>query len=170
MKISIIAAVSTNNVIGGGFQSISYGMPWHLPEDLRHFKALTLNKTVIMGRKTYESIGRPLPQRNNIIISRQKINFIGCLGAKSLAVAVSLAAKHQHQEVFIVGGGQIYQQALPLATRLYLTEIHKEYHDGNLIYFPQWDKKQWREISRKKSQDGELSYDFVVYEQLSNSN
>ena len=119
-----------------------------------------------MGRKTFEAIGRPLPQRDNIIISRQAKDFSGCVTATSLHTALDLARQKQFEECFIVGGGRIYQQALSLANCLHLTEVHKAYHGEELVFFPQWDKKQWREISRKKSKDGELSYDFVVYERL----
>lgn len=187
MKISLIAAIAANGVIG--IQSNKSSIPGaslplkatkptmfdHLPEDLKYFKQTTMDKPIIMGRRTFESIGRKLPQRLNIIMSKTSIKkpFPDCKVACSLDDALVLARNHlkkfkKNNEVFIIGGGQIYKQALPLATYLYLTEIHKTYHGEELVYFPPWDKKQWRELSRKKSKDNsrELSYDFVVYKRL----
>ena len=185
MKISLIAAIAANGVIG--IQSNKSSIPgaslplkattpimsYHLPEDLKYFKRTTMRKPIIMGRRTFESIGRKLPQRLNVIISGTVIKkkFHGCSVASSLDAALDLTRNHlkklkKNDEVFIIGGGQIYQQALPRADCLYLTEIHQKHEGEKLVFFPQWDKKQWREISRKKSKDGELSYDFVVYERL----
>jgi dihydrofolate reductase len=117
MIIIIIAAMSRNRVIGRGG-----GIPWQLPEDLRRFRELTTGHTVIMGRRTFETIGHPLPHRRNIVITRQPgYAAAGCIMAGSLEEALRLAG--QEQEVFICGGGEIYRQALPLAQRIYLTQL-----------------------------------------------
>lgn len=117
MLISLVAAMAANRVIGKDNQ-----MPWHLPADLKHFKAVTLGKPVVMGRKTFESIGRVLPGRRNLVISRTPpADSRGAEWVNSLAQALELL--QGHDEVMIIGGGEIYRQALPLAQRLYLTDI-----------------------------------------------
>jgi dihydrofolate reductase len=117
MRISMIAAMAKNRVIG-----LENNMPWHLPADLQHFKAITLGKPVVMGRKTFESIGRPLPGRRNVVVSRQlPEDTKGAEWVSSLEQAFTLLTGAA--EVMVIGGGQIYQQCLPFAQRLYLTEI-----------------------------------------------
>lgn len=141
MIVSIVVAVSTNGAIGQRGR-----LPWRLPDDLKRFKAITNGHAVIMGRITYESIGRPLPGRQNIVISR-RIDSIpaGCVGANSLDQALSLVERRD--ECFVIGGAQIYRDALPLANKLYLTRVHAEI-DGD-AHFPSFDEKEWREIARE---------------------
>lgn len=159
MIISIVVAVAKNGVIGDQNRLI-----WHISEDLKHFKALTTSHTVIMGRKSYESIGKPLPNRRNIIISRNiRYRADGCEVAASLANAIDLCK--EEEEVFIIGGGQIYNQSLEIANKLYITEINHEY-DGD-THFPKIDKSIWKEVSRKSFTHGEkyeYPFDFVIYQ------
>lgn len=157
MRIAIIAAMARHRVIG-----IRNTLPWHLPEDLRHFKRLTMGHHIIMGRKTFESIGRPLPGRTTVIITRDPgYRQAGCLVAASLDQALALC--RGDEEVFFVGGAQIYAQALPLADRLYLTEIDAEF-EGD-AWFPAFDRDEWRETVREPHvSDAGLSYAFVSLE------
>jgi dihydrofolate reductase len=138
MIISLIAAMDKNRLIGNHNQ-----LPWHLPADLAHFKALTLNKPIIMGRKTYESIGKLLPQRRNIIISRQQLLIPGAEVFASVEQALDILSSEQ--EVIIIGGAMIFQQTLPLAQKMYLTIIEHVFTGD--AFFPDWDKKAWREVS-----------------------
>lgn len=155
--ISIIVAMDENRVIGNHNQ-----LPWHLPADLKHFKQLTLDKPVIMGRKTYESIGKPLPQRRNIIISRQAdFSALDCEVVASLDAALNLTANEN--ERMIIGGAQIFQAALPMVTTIYLTVIHHSF-EGD-VFFPALDMQQWRETSREVHQPDEknnYSYSFIT--------
>lgn len=158
--LSIIAALAQNRVIGAGNR-----LPWHLPEDLRHFKALTLGHAMIMGRNTYASIGRPLPGRTTVIVSRDPgLVAPGCLVVASLdaALAAAAAACPDRDEVFCVGGAQLYAQVLARADRLYLTEIQADYAGD--AWFPAFDRSVWRETARQAhvSADG-LGYHFVTY-------
>lgn len=155
MKIAMIAAMANNRVIGKDNQ-----MPWHLPEDLRHFKAVTLGKPVVMGRKTFESIGRPLPGRHNIVISRQKDIFIeGVSCATSFEKAVELAG--ECEELVVIGGGQLYQALLPRADILYLTEISLEIEGDT--HFPLWDDGSWQmQESESHTNDKGLQYRFIT--------
>lgn len=160
-RISIIAALARNRVIG-----IENRLPWRLPEDLAHFKALTLNHPILMGRKTFESLGRPLPGRTNIVITRNaSYRPDGCLVADSIPAAVALC--NGADEVFFIGGADLYRQAIPLADRLYLTEVDIE-SQGD-AWFPEYDRSAFREVSRE-SHTGEkgdvLNFDYVVYERL----
>lgn len=152
MKISIIAAMAANRVIGA-----KNGLPWHLPEDLGHFKRLTLGHHILMGRKTYESIGRPLPGRVSVVISGT-VSFPGALCARSLEEALRLCPD---EEVFFIGGGEIYRQAMPIADRLYLTEIGKAFEGDT--FFPEIDPSTWVEVAREKH-FGAFEYHFVTYE------
>ena len=154
--VSLVAALARNRVIGAGNR-----MPWHLPEDLRRFKRLTMGAPVIMGRKTYESIleqtGRPLPGRRNIVVTRQPgARWDGCEVAGSLDAA--LAATHAAPEVFVVGGAELYRLALPRADRLYLTLLDAEYPGDTL--FPEFDAADWRETAREPG----AGFAFVTYE------
>ena len=158
MILSVIVAMAHNRVIG-----LNNQMPWHLPADLAWFKKNTLNKPVIMGRKTFESIGRPLPNRHNIVISRQieppdnKISNVSWV--KSIDEAISLAQAQQPDEVFILGGGNIYQQVLPLIDRLYLTHIDAELQGDT--YFPDYLSEQWQVIYQEDHQaDEKNSYPY----------
>ena len=133
--ITLVAAMAKNRVIGYQNQ-----MPWHMPADLKHFKAITLGKPVVMGRKTYDSIGRPLPGRRNIVISRQiDLQIDGCEVVHSLDEALSTLAGAK--EIMIIGGGTLYEMTLPQADRLCLTLIDCEC-DGD-AFFPAWDKQEW---------------------------
>lgn len=155
--LSMIAAMDKNRVIGIGNR-----LPWHLPEDLQRFKALTLGKPVVMGRSTYESIGRPLPSRRNMILSRNK-NFQvqGCESYRSLDAAI--AASSGYPEILIIGGDSVYRQALPRAQRLYLTLIDAEF-DGD-AWFPEYTLAEWRLIDEDKRPAGAVfkyPYRFVT--------
>ncbi|MCL1138717.1 type 3 dihydrofolate reductase [Shewanella pneumatophori] len=154
MKIAMIAAMANNRVIGKDNQ-----MPWHLPEDLRHFKAMTLGKPVVMGRKTYESIGRPLPGRHNIVISRQaELTIKGVTTVTSFAEAKQAAG--ECEELVIMGGGQLYAMLLPQADILYLTEIALDVEGDT--YFPDWNDGSWQEESRDVAKnDKQLEYSFI---------
>lgn len=159
-RLSLIAAMSRNRVIGR-----DNAMPWHLSADLKHFKAVTMGKPVIMGRKTFESIGRPLPGRQNIIISRQPgFAAAGCSMAASLEQA--LAACSGAEEVFVIGGSEIYRLALPAADRLHLTEIDADFEGDT--HFPAINAAEWRESSRDSHAAGEtpFAYAFVVYDRV----
>ncbi len=172
--ISIIVAIGNNNVIG----KRGAGLLWRLPADLKHFKDITMGHPIIMGRRTFDAIGRPLPGRTNIIITRQPdFKAEGCVIESSIDNALSslracLAGRQGTprqsyiDEAFIIGGGEIYAQALPLADRLYVTEVHHEFPEGD-VYFPAIDKNIWREASRVKGAKDEkniYNYEFVVYE------
>ena len=144
--ISIIVAIARNYTIGS-----ANSMPWHLPEDFRHFKQVTMGKAVIMGRKTYESIGRPLPGRRNIVITRNAdLRIEGCEMATSLDEAIALC--DPTEENFIIGGGEIYRQAMPIADKLYITHIDAEFEGDTR--FPNIGP-EWREISREEFPCGE---------------
>ncbi|WP_299004967.1 type 3 dihydrofolate reductase [uncultured Shewanella sp.] len=154
MKIAMIAAMANNRVIGKDNQ-----MPWHLPEDLRHFKAITMNKPIVMGRKTFESIGRPLPGRHNIVITRQTdFTATGITVVDSIEAAIESAK--ECDELMIIGGGQLYSAVLPKADSLYLTEINLEVEGDT--FFPHWDDGSWVEVSRinEKNSNG-LEYSFI---------
>lgn len=160
-RIAVIAAVASNGVIGRG-----NGLIWHLPTDLAHFKRVTLGHPIIMGRKTWESIGRPLPGRRNIVISRDTAYAAsGAELAGSLQQALALCT--DVPEVFVVGGAQIYAEALPLAQQLWLTEIHAEPLGD--VHFPTWDRNAFTEASRDShpAQDELPPFDFVLYERKS---
>ncbi len=155
--LNVIAAMAKNRVIG-----IRNTLPWHLPEDLKHFKALTLGHHIIMGRKTYESIGRPLPGRTTVIVSRDADYRIeGCLTATCIDAAITACG--EDPEIFFVGGAEMYAQVLPRADRLYLTEIQAEY-EGD-AWFPEFDHTAWKAVDRQVHVNaGGLGYHFVVYE------
>ncbi len=157
--LSIIAALSRNGVIGKDNQ-----LPWRLPADLKHFKAVTLGKPVIMGRKTFESIGKPLPGRANIVVSRDpQFRAAGIAVAHSLDDA--LAQVHAAPEIMLIGGAQLYAQTLPRAQRLYLTLIGTDI-DGD-THFPQYDPTEWREMAREDhapNENNPYPYSFVVLE------
>ena len=157
--ISLIVAASTNNVIG-----VNGGLPWHLPDDLKRFKAITLGKPVVMGRKTHASIGRALPGRPNIVISaRAGFQAQGCEVVASTAAAI--AAARGADEIMIIGGGQIYALFLPLAARIYLTRVQVEL-DGT-AHFPKLDEREWR-ISERVMRDNDErhahSFEFITLE------
>jgi dihydrofolate reductase len=159
-RISIIVAYSVNRVIGENGK-----MPWHLSEDLKRFKALTMGHTIIMGRKTWASLGRLLPGRRHVIISRDPAFTVpGATVVTSLDQAI--AACSGESEAFVIGGGEIYALALPLAQRLYVTEIDAEFAGDT--YFPAISSGQWRETARESQVDPStgLRYAFVTCERL----
>jgi dihydrofolate reductase len=158
MTISIIVAVAENQVIG-----FDNHLLWHISEDLKRFKCLTLGHHVIMGRKTYESVGKPLPGRINIVISRQEnLAIEGCLVAKSLEEALELAK--QDSELFIIGGGDIYKQALPIADKIYFTRVHAGFPGDT--FFPELNLSEWATESvtkGKPANDDGLGYTFINF-------
>lgn len=163
MILSIIVAIAKNNVIGAGGKLL-----WRLPADLARFKKLTMGHMIIMGRKTFESIGHALPGRENIVISRQpNYQAIGCQIASSLEGALKLASPNKGddgEEVFIIGGAEIYRQAVPLAKKLYVTFINQDFQGD--AYFPPIGQ-EWAEISRESGlTDGKNPYEylFIDYE------
>jgi len=167
MTISIIAALSKNKVIGR-----KNDLPWHLPDDMNYFMQTTKGHYVIMGRKNYDSIPekfRPLPNRTNLVITRQQdFKAPGCIVLSSIEKAIETARNAEEQEVFIIGGAEVYKLGLPMANRLYLTEIEAEI-DGD-TFFPEFSALDWKEISRKHhTKDGRhaYSFDFAVYERKS---
>ena len=156
MIISLIAAIGKNNVIG-----VDNKLPWKLSADLKRFRTITSGKPVIMGRKTFESIGGPLPNRKNIIITRDKnYKADGCVVVHSAEEALHAAG--ENGEVMIIGGAEIYRQLLPKADKMYLTVIDGEF-DGD-AYFPEYSKDEWKEISIEEHEDGGLRYSFVDLE------
>lgn len=158
MIVTQVVAISENHVIGKDNKLL-----WHLPNDLKHFKDITTGHTIIMGRKTYESVGKPLPRRRNIIITRQAINIEGCEVVNSIEAALALCK--DEPEVFIVGGAEIYRQSLHLTDRIYLTIIHRKF-DGD-SFFPELDKQEWKEALREDHQPDEknmLPYSFITLE------
>lgn len=143
MRLTLIAAVADNGVIGR-----DNGLPWRLPGDLKRFKALTLGKPVIMGRKTFASIGRPLPERLNIVVTRDPAaRFDGASVVHSLEEALAAAAASGAAEAMVIGGAEIYALALPLADRLELTEVAAA-PEGD-AFFPAFDRSAWRELARE---------------------
>ena len=150
--ITIIVAVAQNGVIGD-----KNSLLWHISEDMRRFRRLTSGHPVIMGRKTFESIGRPLPDRVNVVITRGDSEFEGCIRAGSLAEAVGMFPPEE--EVFIIGGGQIYGEALKIADRLQLTVVEHDYEGDTL--FPSWNRDEWRLLWSERYEHGEkFAYPF----------
>lgn len=148
MIISIIAAVSRNNVIGHGGR-----LPWRIPEDLRAFKRRTTGHFVVMGRKTFDSIGKPLPGRKLLILSRrQGLEIPGVLVVSSFEEAVAVAQGENEQELFVAGGEEIYRIALPVAHRIYLTRIEQDY-EGD-IFFPEVDWSNWQQTQTRNLGEG----------------
>jgi dihydrofolate reductase len=140
MKVSIVVAMAANRVIGNNNQ-----LPWHLPADLKHFKQTTMGKPILMGRKTWESIGRPLPGRTNIVITRDESYAApGCLVVHSIEAAMQAAA--QQDEVMVIGGAEFYRQVLPRADTIYLTRIHQDFEGDT--FFPELDEAEWQEVAR----------------------
>lgn len=164
-KVSLIVAMSRNRVIGAQNK-----LPWNIPEDLKRFREITTGHPIIMGRKTFDSIGRPLPKRTNIVITRDSKRTIeGCLVVDSLERAIaeaSAAGIPGSDEVFVIGGGEIYRQALPRADRLYLTLVDCEI-EGD-AFFPEISWVGYREISRERRKPEEgAAFEFLVLERKS---
>ena len=156
MLISLIASVSKNNVIGKGGK-----LPWHIPEDLNWFKEKTIGHFVLMGRKTFESIGNPLSGRKTIIITKNK-NYTppGIYVFNSINEAINFADKNNETELFIAGGEEIYRQTIEISDRIYLTRIHRNYEGDS--FFPEFDADKYRVVSRKIVDTNPL-IEFLVY-------
>jgi dihydrofolate reductase len=165
-QIGLVAAVAINGVIGA-----EGGLPWRLPSDLKRFKAVTMGKPVIMGRKTHQSIGRPLPGRRNIVVTRsQAFAAAGVEVAHSLDEAIAMAGNGDAAEVCVIGGGELYRQALPIADRLYITHVMAE-PEGDTL-FPPIHQEQWLPVSSEVIEAGEndsAQMRFVVYERTSSN-
>ena len=161
MNIVLVAAVAKNRVIGRQGK-----IPWHIKDDLLHFKKLTTESAVIMGRKTYESIGKPLPNRTNIVMTRRprRLKDVREVYNKNQALAVALEFS---KDIYIIGGENVYREFLPLAKKMFLTEIALEVSGDT--YFPEWATKEWVEVSRinKEDQSQDIKYSFVEYKRVS---
>jgi len=161
MIISFVAAMGKNRVIGK-----DNSLPWSLPADMKHFKDLTIGKPLIMGRKTFESIGKPLPKRVNIIITRdQDYKAEGCIVVNSIDAA--LLAAEGNEEVMIIGGAQIYKEFLPKANKIYLTIIETEF-EGD-AYFPEYDIEEWKETAyedHERDAQNQYDYRFLTLERI----
>lgn len=156
MIISAVVAIAENHAIGKNNQLL-----WYLPNDLKHFKQITSGHTVIMGRKTYESVGKPLPNRRNIIITRQKIEIAGCEVVNSVEAALALCTGEN--EAFIIGGAEIYKLALPLTNRIYLTIVHHSFEAD--AFFPPISMQEWIETERadfKADEKNNIAYSFIT--------
>lgn len=141
--LALVVAVARNGAIGH-----EGGLPWHVPEDLKHFRRVTLGHAIIMGRRTHESIGRPLPKRRNIVVSRDPDRrFEGCERAGSLEEAVEMARRGGDPMPMVIGGASLYAEALPRANRIYLTEVDREVEGDT--FFPDWDRSAFREVERR---------------------
>ncbi|WP_339892680.1 dihydrofolate reductase [Neptuniibacter pectenicola] len=167
MKLAVIVAQDKNRAIG-----INNKLPWHLPEDLRYFKRVTMGKPIIMGRKTFESIGRPLPGRVNIVVSRQKayapdgVKVVGSLD-EAAELAESICLIDGAEEAMIIGGAQIYSQAIEKADRLYLTEVDAEINGD--AWFPEFDRSCWSEVGRKDflaEGSNPYNYSFIILDRI----
>jgi len=161
--IALVVAVADNGVIGRGGD-----LPWRLPEDLKYFRAVTMGKPIVMGRRTYESIGRPLPGRPNIVVTRNPdFHADGVDIAATLDDALAIAARRAEaagvSEITIIGGAEIYRAVLPRADRIYLTEVH-EAVEGDTV-FPDYDRNEWNETSRSDvTTESGIAISFVVLE------
>jgi dihydrofolate reductase len=167
-RLSALVAVARNGIIGK-----DNALPWQLPADLKHFKALTMGHPIIMGRKTYESIGRLLPGRTSIIVTRQAgYKIENAIVVHSIEEALKVCcgqdwSKASGMECFVIGGAQIFREAAPISDRMYITEIHRDF-EGD-VRFPELDREEWIEVSREKHQDDSgLEYDFVVLDRKTN--
>jgi dihydrofolate reductase len=159
--LELVVAVSDNDVIGRGNK-----LPWHLPADMRHFKALTVGKAVLMGRKTFESIGRALPQRTNIVMSRSaRFAPSDCKVVGAVQDACAIAGS---DPLMVIGGAEIYRQCLPLANRIHLTQVHACIEDGD-TFFGEWRSQPWREIARQRFEGDDknaYAYSFITLEHV----
>ena len=161
MRLSIVVAMDDNRLIGSKNQ-----LPWHLPADLAYFKKLTTGKSILMGRKTYDSIGRPLPNRRNIVITRNaNISIPGCEVVSSIDHALELTK--EDPEVMVIGGASLCEQILPKINRLYITKIDGEF-EGD-VFFPKYDDFDWLEVScesHPKDNSNAYSYKFIVLDRV----
>jgi dihydrofolate reductase len=165
VRINIVVAIASNGVIGR-----DKGLPWRLSADLKHFKSITMGHPIVMGRRTHESIGRALPGRMNIVVSRQReYCAAGCVVADSLDAATIAAGAAA--ELMVVGGARLYAESLPYASRIYLTEVHAAPAGDTL--FPAFDERRWIERARQRyaaDETNEFDYSFVVLDRISEPN
>jgi dihydrofolate reductase len=167
MRLAIIVAVADNGAIGK-----DNALLWKLPEDMRHFKQVTMGKPIIMGRKTFESIGKALPGRTNIVITRNgafTAEGVRCVSSleEALQVAAQTVSMEPAEEAVVIGGSEIYQAALPLADRLYITEVHANVEGDTVLPRVEWD--DWREVRRERhvaQTPNPYDYSFVFYERV----
>jgi dihydrofolate reductase len=161
MRISLVVALDRHGAIGR-----DNDLPWRLPDDLKHFKALTLGKPVLMGRKTAESLGRALPGRLNLVLTRRGgVPFEGMQAVASVDEALAIAETHCAEELSVIGGGEVYALTLGLADVLYLTEVDTVVEDAH-AFFPAFDPTEWREVAREPhpvDAKHALAFDFVEY-------
>lgn len=164
VELCLIAALDRNRAIGRG-----NALPWHLPDDLKRFKALTLGKPVLMGRKTAESLGRALPKRRNLVLTRSgRVPFGGMEAVATIREALELAAVDGENELCVIGGGELYALALPDAARLHMTYVDTAV-DGCDAFFPEFDRAQWRAIAREAHAADDrhaFAFEFVDYERI----
>lgn len=157
-RLSLIVAMDENRLIGNKNK-----LPWHLPADLAFFKRTTMGKPIVMGRKTYQSIGKPLPGRRNIVITRDAaFSAAGCEVANSIETAMSLT--NDDDEVMLIGGASLYQQTIARATRLYITRIHHSFEGDT--WFPKIDLREWKTVNREDfdaDQSNQYAYSFIKY-------
>ena len=158
-RVYLVAAVAANGIIGANGK-----LPWHIPEELKHFKKLTLGHPVIMGRRTWESLKGPLPQRENIVVTRRPgYEAPGAAVATSLDAALALCVGEPL--AFVIGGTQLFEQALPIAAGMVLTEIERDYEGDTR--FPDWDRAQWKETQRESHTAASgVRFDLVLYERI----
>ena len=158
-RVYLVAAVAANGIIGANGK-----LPWHIPEELKHFKKLTLGHPVIMGRRTWESLKGPLPQRENIVVTRQAgYDAPGAAVANSLDGALALCIGEP--VAFVIGGTRLFEEAMPIAAGMVLTEIQGDYPGDTR--FPRWDRSQWKETQREAHTAASgVRFDFVLYERL----
>lgn len=161
--LSIIVAMDKNRLIGS-----RTALPWRLPADLAHFKAITLGHPIIMGRRTFDSIGKPLPGRRNIVLTGQPLEIPGIEVFPSIEEPLRMLAEEGEEEVFIIGGATVYEQALPFVKKMYITKVDGEFQGD--VYFPAVDWSQWKEISsEERAVDEKNAYRmvFTVFEKVS---
>ena len=158
-RVYLVAAVAANGIIGANGQ-----LPWHIPEELKHFKKLTLGHPVIMGRRTWESLKGPLPQRENIVVTRQAgYQAPGAAVANSLEAALAMCSGEA--VAFVIGGTELFKESLPVADGMVLTEIQRAYEGDT--WFPNWDRSAWRETQRESHTAASgVRFDFVLYERI----
>ena len=165
MLISLIVAHSSNRVIG-----IDGQLPWHIPDDLKYFKAITMGKPIIMGRKTFDSIGKPLPGRLNIIITKNTdLTIEECVVVNNLDAAITEAKNYfktqdtDQEEIFIIGGAQIFKQSMEFVNKIYITEVHADYAGD--VFFDELSDNDWMEVSRDlhDSENDKIPFSFVTY-------
>lgn len=168
MLISLIAAASTNRVIG-----VDQKLPWHLPEDLKHFKETTSGHHILMGRKTWETFPKPLPNRTSMVLSGKKLDLPeDVFGFLSIQEAIKKAKEAEETELFVIGGGEIYAHTLPLANRIYLTHVYTKIENGT-AFFPPIKASEWqivKSVRFKKDEKNAFDMDFMLLERIEQHN